>query len=100
LIFNVFSIGCRLNFFVSVFDFLPNSTKLNFKQLIPKNLSIATGSKNEDMYQNLRTNNFLLLPEFLLRLAKTDIAFDSKDFEAISMLLMKPRAELRMHANL
>ena len=91
--------GVVLKFFVRVLDFLPSHTKLFVKQFLTKNLLVATGS-NREMYQNLRTNNFLMLPEFLLRLAETDITFDSKDFDSISNLLLKPREELRLHANL
>ena len=92
--------GVVLKFFVRVFDFLPSDIKLFVNQSLPNKLLVTTGAKNGDIFKNLTKNNYSLLPDFVLGLADTNISFDSKEFDAISKLLLTPREELRLHANL
>ncbi len=92
--------GDVLKFFVRIFDFLPSYIKLFVNQFLPNKLLVTTGAKSGDIFKNLTKNNYSLLPDFLFGLADTNITFDSKDFDAISKLLLKPREELRLHANL
>ena len=92
--------GVILKFFVRVFAFLPSAIKLFVNRSLPNKLLVATGARHGVPLQKLSKNNYSTLPEFLFGLADTDITFDSKDFDVISKLLMKPREELQFHANL
>jgi len=92
--------GKILKFIVKILAPLPSYIKLLVKRFLPNNLLVATGAKPGILHPNLSKNNYSILPDFLLGLAETDITFDIKDFNTISKLLLKPRAELQLHANI
>ncbi len=92
--------GKILKFIVKIFAPLPSCIKLRVNRFLPNKLLVTTGAKPGILHPNLSKKNYSILPDFLLGLAETDITFDSKDFDTISKLLLKPREELRLHANL
>jgi hypothetical protein len=67
--------------------------------LLPRQVRIITGAIPQDPNKHLTKNNFFVLTSLLAELYKTDIGFSKHDLTMIEELLLKPREELRLRAN-
>ena len=85
---------------VSKLNFLPDFIKTSFNSLLPKRVRIWTGSVPQIPMRNMTKNNLFVLSSLLPELSKTDIGFSESDFTIIEKLLLKPREELRLRANI
>lgn len=85
---------------VSRLRFVPDNVKLFINSLLPIRIRVVTGSVPHSRYQHLTKNNFFLFDELLVKIANTDIGFVGADFTTIEELLLKPREELRLKANI
>jgi hypothetical protein len=80
--------------------FLPDFIKKSFNSLLPKRLRVLTGSVPLTQNRHLTKDNFFVLTSLFPELSKTDIGFVEKDFTMIEKLLLMPREELRLRADI
>ena len=81
-------------------SFLPNSVKSCFNFLLPRRFRIIIGAVSPLPFKHLLKNNWRALDPFINELSRTDIGFVENDFAIIERLLLKPREELRLRANI
>ena len=84
---------------VSKTKFLPDFLRQSVNLLLPRQVRIITGAIPQDPNKHLTKNNFFVLTSLLAELYKTDIGFSKHDLTMIEELLLKPREELRLRAN-
>ena len=85
---------------MSMLNFLPDFIKTSFNSLLPKRVRNWTGSVPQNPIKHLTKNNFFVLTSLFAELSETDIGFAEKDFTMIEKLLLKPREELRLRADI
>ena len=85
---------------MSKLHFLPDSLKSSFNLFLPSRIREITGSVPQDPIKHLTKNNFFVLTSLFAELSETDIGFAEKDFTIIEKLLLKPREELRLRADI
>jgi hypothetical protein len=85
---------------VATTKFLPDFLKRSVNSLLPRQVQIITGAIPQDRNKHLTKNNFFVLTTLFSELSETDIGFSKNDFTMIEKLLLKPREELRLRANI
>jgi glycosyltransferase domain-containing protein len=85
---------------VYLVSILPMRGKSTINSLLPKKLRVFTGAVSQVPFDNLTKNNYFALETLLDLLPSTGIGFDRKDFERIERVLLMPREELRLRANI
>ena len=85
---------------MSKLKFLPDSIKSSINSVLPSRISVITGSVAQSPLKHLTKNSFFVLDSLLIELSNTDIGFSENDFAIIERLLLKPREELRLRANI
>jgi glycosyltransferase domain-containing protein len=84
---------------VSKSKFLPNFLKKTINLMLPRRVREITGSTPQDPNKHL-AKNFFGLTSLFVELFKTDIEFAEEDFTMIEKLLLMPREELRLRADI
>ena len=84
---------------VSKSKFLPNFLKKIINLILPRRVRVITGSIPQDPNKHL-AKNFFGLTSLFVELFKTDIKFAEEDFTMIENVLLKPREELRLRADI
>ena len=85
---------------MSKLKFLPDSIKSGINSVLPSRIRVITGSVAQSPLKHLTKNSFFVLNSLLIELSNTDIGFSENDFAIIERLLLKPREELRLRANI
>ena len=85
---------------VSWTKFLPDFLRQSVNSLLPRQVGILSGAISQDSNKYLTKNNFFVLTSLFVELSKTDIGFAEEDFTIIEKLLLKPREELRLRADI
>jgi hypothetical protein len=85
---------------VSKTKFLPDFLRQSVNSLLPRQVRISTGAIPQDPNKHLTKNNFFDLTSLFAELSKTDIGFSKRDLTMIEELMLKPREELRLRADI
>jgi len=85
---------------VLIFSFIPQQIRLRVNKLLPRRLREITGSLSGIPDDHLTKNNYFKLDELISHLENTSYLFSKTDFQRIESVLLMPREELRLSANI
>ena len=81
------------------FTFLPSQLKSKINSSLPTGVAISLGAVPQTQEKSLH-KHVSQLSDLLTEISKTDITFDEEELVDIEKLLLKPREELRLRANI
>ena len=84
---------------IRLFSFIEPSTRRKMTEMLPWRISGPLGYykiKPETLAATTRTD----LDSFISLLEKSDVSFDTNELNDFEKVLLKPREELRLHANI